>query len=708
MKKHLLAWLLLAPIVLSAQQTYTWNVSSGSWADPLSWSPQRNTPASDDILEFTASAVVIDMPSSDSVGKLHVFNGATITISTVAGSVINIGNATTPAPHFAIDAGSSLNITGTTTIVLNIPSGYTGQIDGALSFAGTAHRLTANAPNSILFSSGAVFTANPGFSGNAFGDMTPNKNSVVFQSGASYILKDGGNPFGLNVPDAVSIFNSGSIYRHQVNGVGPSLAGRTYGNVYIEANVNFAGIGSPNNCTIQNDFNVLSGFFSFKPNSNGSHTGNFNIYGNISASGTSYIDIGSAYMPGAVQLLGTSQTIGGGGGTGNISLQHLTLNNNSTTLARPLSVSGIFNLQNGKIVTTTSSLLTFTATASIQSCIHDYSNLPYSNIGCDLSYIEGPVQKTGLSGSDFAFPVGINGKLRPVLLKNATGNFTISHVRGDPYLEIGSSMGAGIHHISHLEYWTINGTGTAQVELTFFDPNSGGVTDINALRVVAYDGAAWANQGVSSFTGMPGANGSVTSSTVTSFGSFTLASSTDYPNNPLPQKILFWNAWYSRDKITLGWEVADAGLYKGYYVEKSTDGKSFMEISGYIPAKNTNESKYYIYDHNINTGKNWYRLKIIGVDGAIFFSEIKTFETSYHDELIVYPNPAREKIFIKIPGSRSISDLAIVNISGSVVKWVNIKRQTTVAIDILNLLPGIYFIKSAQLPSPVIVKFVKF
>jgi hypothetical protein len=73
----------------------------------------------------------------------------------------------------------------------------------------------------------------------------------------------------------------------------------------------------------------------------------------------------------------------------------------------------------------------------------------------------------------------------------------------------------------------------------------------------------------------------------------------------------------------------------------------------------------------------------------------------------VYPNPAREKIFIKIPASSSISTLTVVNIGGSVVKRLNTRDLTIVSVDILNLSPGLYYIKAMQGQSFIIVPFIK-
>ncbi|MFT3702935.1 MAG: T9SS type A sorting domain-containing protein [Agriterribacter sp.] len=706
MKKHqLLLWLVVMPFFLSAQQTYTWNVASGVWTTSSNWLPQRNTPANNDILVFNMNADVSGLPASESIGKISIRNNAVVRFTATMASTITIGDATVAGPHLDIEAGSSMNVAGSNAIVFNIAAAFTGQVNGAIDFSGAAHRLTAQTASALIFTNGATFTANNGFAGNAFG--TTNSNSVIFQSGATYILKDGGNPFGAAAPNTVTIFNAGSIYRHQVNGTGPSLAGRTYGNLYIESNVNFAGIGSARDCIIQNDLSVLSGFFSFKPNTLGTHTGNFKIYGNISASGSSYIDIGSPNMPGAVQLLGGNQLLGSGGGTGNITFQHLTVNNITTTLQRNIKVTGVLTLTGGKITSTSTALLSLSATASIQSCTHDYFNLPYTNIGCDNAYIEGPIQKLGLVNADFAFPTGVNGKLRPARLKNATGDFTVEFVRGDPYL-LSSTMGAGIHHISRLEYWNITGTGTANVEVTYFDPNSGGVTDMNALRVVRYTGTEWSNQGVDSYLGSPGANGSITSTSISTFGTFTLAGSSDYPNNPLPVTKIALSVLPQTETVLLNWKIENKNLYKQCWIERSENGIDFHDMGVEVNLDTIDNQPDKWIDPAPVSGRNYYRLRLTGWNGQVYYSAITNILMPDHQKVILYPNPSHEKIFIKIPTTSSISKIAIVHIGGSVIKWLTPVNQTAVSVDIHFLTPGVYFIKILQAGSFTLVPFVKY
>ncbi len=696
MKKHLLTCWALLPFLLFSQQIYVWNASSGAWQDPANWLPQRVTPSTDDILEFGTNTAVIGMPATDIIGRLRIHNSAIVEISSSNLSSVSIGHGSISGANFIIEAGASLHISGTGDISFDIITDCTGWVEGNISFAGGAHRLRTASPGSLLFRNGAEFSSRTGFSGNAFG--TTNLNSVIFQSGATYISTAGATPFGAATPDAVAIFESGSTYIHRTNAPVPALAGRTYGNLVIEGNVNFAGIGSARDCTIQNNFHLRSGFFSFKPNTIASHSGSFMIGGDIICEGDTWIDIGNINMTGSVILTGTNQLIGSGSGSGTITILNLTKNNHSTTLYRPLNITGNINLQNGKLISAPDTPLILHSNAGISSCDHNYNNLPYTGIGCDNSFVEGPIVKLGLDNTHFAFPVGEGDKVRPLLLRAAFGDFTVRYIRGDPYLDVSDVMGAGIHHISHLEYWEINSNGNAQVELTYYDPNSGGVTDMEALRVVRYDGTAWQHQGVTDYAGFPGSNGAIISHSIATFGYFSLASSSDYPTNPLPLDNYMFTAQSDGKRITLQWEVTKP--HDKVVVEKQI-GEIFITIN-----YNTLEGNI-AFDENLLEGNNIYRLKIFTSSGKVYITDNKIIRHRNPYQIMVYPNPAREKILIKMPASSSISELLIVNISGSIIKRIYPRNQTSLEIDIQDLPAGMYLLQPGQTHFPV-GRFIKF
>lgn len=235
-KFYLLIFFLVLVFTSSAQITYKWtrpNGSAGSWADPLNWTPNRSTPATNDILEFdgNTNAIVNFFPATETIGKLRIYNNAIVTFGVGINSTINIGNGGILAPHFSIETGSTLDCNTTTAaLTMNILPAATGTVSGTIFFTGNAHRLTAADPNGLQFLNGAVFNPSSGFTGNPFGSTTAN--SVVFQSGSSFIQQAGANPFSLAAPASVVIFQKGSLYSFRQNTL-PSFSGRTVGNFEI-------------------------------------------------------------------------------------------------------------------------------------------------------------------------------------------------------------------------------------------------------------------------------------------------------------------------------------------------------------------------------------------------------------------------------------------------------------------------------------------
>lgn len=707
MKTLLLSVCMLACGFVTGQNIYHFIATNGAWTNASSWLPQRNSPASDDILIFNADVTVSDLPASEIIGKLRITDNAKVYLSSTSSATIQIGHGTLPSPHFSVDGGCTLTIGGTQPVQLSIETGFTGQVSGSITVSGNAHRLTAKSANSLFFKNGSVFTAETGFSGNAFGDTF--LNTVVFESGATYIFKAGASPFGAAAPETVTNFLPGSIYIHRANSPTPSFAGRTYGHLYIDANVNFAGIGSNRDCIIQNDLRLLSGNFHFKPNTINTHTGHFYITGNIICEGSSSIDIGNDNMTGAVHLDGVNQIVGSGGGSGTINIHHLTNNNSTTSLQRPLTVTGTLNLQNGNIKTNLSSaLLTLSPGAVVESCVHSYNHLPYSYMGCNQSYIDGPVRKLGLINQSFAFPVGINGIVRPIIVNNATGDFTAEYHRGDPRTDVGSGIQTGIHHISGLEYWSLSGNGTTAIELSFIDPNSGGVTEMASLRVARYNGTAWGDVGSAGYKGSAGANGSVTSNMLSEFGYFTLAGATGYPNNPLPDKDLSCRAEVSGHTVNLSWAILQDEYYREYIVERSVEGDPFTIISNPIVPLSYEDRRYSFVDQHPVTGYLSYRIRMKTSQNKFEYSRSATIFYPGSNPLIVYPNPASEKISIKIPLSSSRSELEIVNISGLVVKKLPTGGSSDITINIASLPKGVYYIRFKSAHYNSFIKFLKF
>ena len=138
------------------------------------------------------------------------------------------------------------------------------------------------------------------------------------------------------------------------------------------------------------------------------------------------------------------------------------------TLASPIEVRTDLDLSTGRIMNTATELVTMRAGSAALNA-------------SDASFVHGPVQKIG--NSDFTFPVGKGGSLRPCGLTGitglATGAFTAEYFPISAYTW-GSAMEPTLDRVSDCEYWIIDrtaGSGNAVVVLTWDTPESCGVTE---------------------------------------------------------------------------------------------------------------------------------------------------------------------------------------------------------------------------------------
>ena len=97
-----------------AQTTYTWNLAGGgSWTTASNWLPARNTPAANDILQFTngGTKTITNVPTQ-TIGRLVVTGNTNVSLEahTTGNAIVTVSTATNDA--IDVDAGSTLLIMG--------------------------------------------------------------------------------------------------------------------------------------------------------------------------------------------------------------------------------------------------------------------------------------------------------------------------------------------------------------------------------------------------------------------------------------------------------------------------------------------------------------------------------------------------------------------------------------------------------------------
>lgn len=79
-----------------------------------------------------------------------------------------------------------------------------------------------------------------------------------------------------------------------------------------------------------------------------------------------------------------------------------------------------------------------------------------------------------------------------------------------------------------------------------------------------------------------------------------------------------------------------------YFLERSADGSVFEEVSSQLADGDAKADTYSDFDLAPLTGKNYYRLRLLNMDGTISYSDTKMVVFEDLADYLVFPNPANE------------------------------------------------------------------
>ncbi len=140
------------------------------------------------------------------------------------------------------------------------------------------------------------------------------------------------------------------------------------------------------------------------------------------------------------------------------------------------------------------------------------------------------------------------------------------------------------------------------------------------------------------------------------------------PATVLPVDLVHFNAQLQEEgKVKLNWTVSLELDHKWYEVERSTD-MSHWEAIGRLEGKfNNNRTGYYYHiDSEPKSGVNFYRLKMVDINGLFTYSPTRSIFNHPARQLRIYPHPTGD--LITISGSKTeLSQFTLFNIDGKVV-----------------------------------------
>ena len=150
--------------------------------------------------------------------------------------------------------------------------------------------------------------------------------------------------------------------------------------------------------------------------------------------------------------------------------------------------------------------------------------------------------------------------------------------------------------------------------------------------------------------------------------------------------------------VIIFWQTTSETNNEAFEIERSNDGIDWNTIGRRDAIGNSSVLQSYTFlDRKPLIGESYYRLKQIDYNGDISHSIIETI-SFYRHKIDVYPNPARQTIYIQTKSDLA-SNLLLYNVLGKSYSTDKILKKTnnqTYSLDISNLDKGLYFIRSGN------------
>lgn len=158
----------------------------------------------------------------------------------------------------------------------------------------------------------------------------------------------------------------------------------------------------------------------------------------------------------------------------------------------------------------------------------------------------------------------------------------------------------------------------------------------------------------------------------------------------LPLKLISFNGTNKTSGNFLNWQTTNEVNTKEFQIQRSNDGNHFSVIGIVAAINHPGNNSYSFSDNLLQSSVQFYRLKMIDIDGAFVYSNIIKLESSPSNRYTVFPNPVINSV--TVGGLQSKGQLEISDLQGRIIQKVNVVAQTQ-TINLENLSKGMYLFK---------------
>ena len=171
------------------------------------------------------------------------------------------------------------------------------------------------------------------------------------------------------------------------------------------------------------------------------------------------------------------------------------------------------------------------------------------------------------------------------------------------------------------------------------------------------------------------------------------------PFTILPVTLLNFDATKQGKDVLLSWKTAQETNSKNFNVQYSKDGTNWSSIGIVNAAGNSSTTKNYSFLHTTPVkGINYYRLIQVDIDGKFAVSETRTVTFSSSTDLIIFPNPTTDRVFISSGAGGKLMSIDLYSTDGKLVV-THTDFSIGNSIDMSAYAPGVYMLRVNSKPG---------
>ncbi len=174
----------------------------------------------------------------------------------------------------------------------------------------------------------------------------------------------------------------------------------------------------------------------------------------------------------------------------------------------------------------------------------------------------------------------------------------------------------------------------------------------------------------------------------------------------LPLALMSFTGKINNGKSVLLWSTSHEHQMKHFELEHGTNLNRLTKV-GLVPARNISSIQEYSFQHHAEQkGWNYYRLKMMNIDGSFRYSKTIALSATGEHVLAAYPNPVTE--ILQIKSAFKVRRLQVVDMGGRVVLEQNFgSGQYNITLHMGGLPAGNYLLIGSTDGEPLLHKITK-